>query len=220
LSLPAVRAVLFDLDGTLIDTAVDLADCGNAMRARYGFAPLPVEKLRDFIGKGLANFIAMSLRDGALDLKEATRFFEQRYFETCAAKSRPYPGAIAGLDLLRAKGIALGVVTNKATRFTEAILVRTGVRDRFGVVVSGDTVAHKKPHPEPVLHAARALGAEVGQTLFIGDSANDVDAARAAGCRVWLVPYGYSEGRDVGSLAADAIVPDIEAAAKSITIGT
>jgi phosphoglycolate phosphatase len=114
--------------------------------------------------------------------------------------------------------VALGVVTNKAGRFTEAILERTGLRQRFGVVVSGDTLAQRKPHPGPVLHAARVLGTGVAETLFIGDSRNDVAAARAAGCRVWLVPYGYSEGEDVASLAADAIVPDIEAAAKSITI--
>jgi phosphoglycolate phosphatase len=218
LSAAPVRVVLFDLDGTLIDTARDLAECGNAMRARYGLAPLSGEALRGFIGKGLANFIAMSLEGAAADPEEATRFFEERYFETCAASSRPYPGVIAGLDLLRAAGIALGVVTNKAGRFTEAILERTGVRGRFGVVVSGDTLGQKKPHPEPVLHAARVLGADMAQTLFIGDSGIDVSAARAAGCRVWLVPYGYSEGRDVGTLAADAIIPDIEAAAKSITI--
>jgi phosphoglycolate phosphatase len=213
-----VRAVLFDLDGTLIDTAGDLADCGNAMRARYGLPALQADTLRDFIGKGVANFIARSLQGASVDLGEATRFFEERYFETCAATSRPYPGALSGLDLLQANGIALGVVTNKAGRFTEAILERTGVRERFGVVVSGDTLAHKKPHPEPVLHAARALGVEVAQALFIGDSGNDVEAARAAGCRIWLVPYGYSEGADVASLSADAIVIDIEAAAKSITI--
>lgn len=213
-----VRAVLFDLDGTLVDTASDLANCGNAMRARYGLAPLAQETLRGFIGKGVANFIAQSLRGVTVDLAEATHFFEERYFETCAETSRPYPGALAGLDLLQAEGIALGVVTNKAGRFTEAILERLGVRGRFGVVVSGDTLAHKKPHPEPVLHAARVLGAQMIHTLFIGDSGNDVDAARAAGCRVWLVPHGYSEGVAVETLAADAIVPDIEAAAKSITI--
>ena len=218
MSASPVRAVLFDLDGTLIDTAIDLAVCGNAMRARLGLAPLLPETLRGFIGKGLANFIAMSLEGAAADPEEATRFFQERYFETCAANSRPYPGAIAGLDLLQAAGIALGVVTNKAGRFTEAILERTGVRDRFAVVVSGDTLANKKPHPEPILHAARMLGADIAQTLFIGDSGIDVAAARAAGCRVWLVPYGYSEGVNAGSLGADAIVPDIEAAAKSITI--
>jgi phosphoglycolate phosphatase len=218
LSAGRVRAVLFDLDGTLIDTAGDLADCGNAMRARFGLAPLSAGTLRNFIGKGVANFIARSIEGEAVDLQEATRFFEARYFEACAATSRPYPGALAGLDLLQSKGIALGVVTNKAGRFTEAILERTGVRPRFGVVVSGDTLAHKKPHPEPVRHAARVLGAAIAETLYIGDSGTDVDAARAAGCRVWLVPYGYSEGIDVTTLSADAIVPDIEAAAKSITI--
>ena len=213
-----VRAVLFDLDGTLIDTAPDLANCGNAMRARYGLAPLDVETLRSFIGKGVANFIAQSLKGSTVDLADATHFFEERYFATCAATSRPYPGALAGMDLLQSEGIALGVVTNKAGRFTEALLERLGVRGRFGVVVSGDTLEYRKPHPEPVLHAARVLGAQIPQTLFIGDSGNDVDAARAAGCTVWLVPYGYSEGVAVETLAADAIVPDIEAAAKSITI--
>jgi phosphoglycolate phosphatase len=218
LSAGRVRAVLFDLDGTLIDTAADLADCGNAMRAHFGLAPLAHAALRDFIGKGLASFIARSLQEAEVDLAQATRFFEARYYENCAASSRPYPGALAGLDLLRSRGVALGVVTNKAGRFTEAILERTGLRQRFGVVVSGDTLAQRKPHPGPVLHAARVLGTGVAETLFIGDSRNDVAAARAAGCRVWLVPYGYSEGEDVASLAADAIVPDIEAAAKSITI--
>jgi phosphoglycolate phosphatase len=123
-----------------------------------------------------------------------------------------------GLEALARAGIAMGCVTNKAGRFTEPLLERTGLRRFFGVVVSGDTVERKKPHPDPMLFAAGRLGASPAETLVVGDSLNDVQSAHAAGCAVVVVPYGYREGLALEDLGADAVVQSVEEAARSITM--
>jgi phosphoglycolate phosphatase len=125
---------------------------------------------------------------------------------------------VSGLEALERAGIAMGCVTNKAGRFTEPLLELTGLRRFFGVVVSGDTVERKKPHPDPMLYAAGKLGASPAETLVVGDSLNDVQSARAAGCAVVVVPYGYREGLSLEDLGADAVVASVEEAARSITM--
>jgi phosphoglycolate phosphatase len=112
----------------------------------------------------------------------------------------------------------MGCVTNKAARFTEPLLERTGLMRFLRVVVSGDTVANKKPHPEPMLHAAAKLGVAPDEALMVGDSLNDVASARAAGCPVVVVPYGYREGLAIEALGADAVVASVEEVARSITM--
>jgi phosphoglycolate phosphatase len=220
LSLPGIRAALFDLDGTLLDTAPDLAAAGNRMLAELGRPALTEDGIRDFIGKGIVNLVRRCIDatggGGASDYERALVVFERHYEAGIADATRAYPGVVEGLEVLRRNGILLGCVTNKAGRFTELLLERTGLRGFFGVVVSGDTVARKKPHPDPLLHAASQLGAEPGQTLMVGDSLNDVQSARAAGCPVVVVPYGYREGMTLESLGADAVVPTIEAAAHAV----
>jgi phosphoglycolate phosphatase len=122
------------------------------------------------------------------------------------------------METLARAGIAMGCVTNKAARFTVPLLERTGLMRFMGVVVSGVTVANKKPHPEPMLHAVAKLGVQPREALMVGDSRNDVDSARAAGCPVVVVPYGYREGLPVEALGADALVATVEEAARSITM--
>lgn len=220
LSLPGIRAALFDLDGTLLDTAPDLAAAGNRMLGDIGRAALAEARIRDFIGKGIVNLVRQCLEatgGGAeAEFERALAVFERHYLAGIADATQPYPGVVDGLEALQAHGIALGCVTNKAGRFTELVLERTGLRDYFGVVVSGDTVARKKPHPDPLLHAAEKLGAEPRETLMVGDSLNDVKSARAAGCPVVVVPYGYREGLAIEALGADAVVPTIAAAAQAV----
>jgi phosphoglycolate phosphatase len=216
------RAALFDLDGTLLDTAPDLASAANRMLADLGRAPLEESRIRDYVGKGVVNLVnrCFEATGGGSDgeRQDAQGAFERHYIAGIANRSRPYPGVVSGLEALQQAGIAMGCVTNKAGRFTEPLLELTGLRRYFGVVVSGDTVERKKPHPDPMLYAAGKLGATPGETLVIGDSLNDVQSARAAGCPVVVVPYGYREGLALEDLGADAVVASVEEVARSITM--
>jgi phosphoglycolate phosphatase len=216
------RAALFDLDGTLVDTAPDLAAAANRMLADLGRASLPDDQIRDYVGKGVVNLVNKCFEasggGGEEDRARAHAVFERHYSAGIADRSRPYPGVVDGLEALERAGIAMGCVTNKAGRFTEPLLELTGLRRFFGVVVSGDTVERKKPHPDPMLYAAGKLGASPAETLVVGDSLNDVQSARAAGCAVVVVPYGYREGLSLEDLGADAVVASVEEAARSITM--
>jgi phosphoglycolate phosphatase len=220
-----IRAVLLDLDGTLLHTAPDLAAAANRMLGELGLAPRPPEELAAFIGRGLPALVHCTL-SGALDgVAEPTLFerampiFERCYGEESGRRAVPYPGVVEGLEHMRALRLPLGCVTNKAGRFTDDLLGRTDLARFFGCVVSGDTVARKKPDPLPIRHACERLGAHAGVTLVIGDSQNDVQAARAAGCPVWCVPYGYNEGRPVSELDCDAVVESLVDAARRIAAG-
>ena len=218
------RAALFDLDGTLVDTAPDLAAAANRMLADLGRASLPDDQIRDYVGKGVVNLVNRCFEasggGGEEDRARAHAVFERHYSAGIADRSRPYPGVVDGLEALERAGIAMGCVTNKAGRFTEPLLELTGLRRFFGVVVSGDTVERKKPHPDPMLYAAGKLGASPAETLVVGDSLNDVQSARAAGCAVVVVPYGYREGLSLEDLGADAVVASVEEAARSITMAS
>lgn len=218
-----LRAALFDLDGTLLDTAPDLAAAANRMLAELGRAALEEAQVRDYVGKGVANLVNRCFEATGGGSEEergrAHAVFERHYIAGIADRTRPYPGVLDGLAALERAGIAMGCVTNKAGRFTEPLLERTGLRRYFGVVVSGDTVERKKPHAEPMLYAAGRLGTEPAETLVVGDSLNDVQSARAAGCPVVVVPYGYREGLALEDLGADAVVASVEEAARSITMG-
>lgn len=227
MTLPArasLRAVLLDLDGTLLDTAPDIAEAANRLLVVLGRETLPEARIRDFIGQGIANLVRRVLEETQgppvpAAMAEALALFESTYQACCAEKSRPYPGVLEGLRAFRAEGLKLGCVTNKAGRFTEPLLAATGLAPYFEVVVSGDDVARKKPAPDALLLAASRLGVAPGEAWMIGDSANDVASARAAGCPVAVVPYGYREGMAVEALGADAVVANLEEAARSITMG-
>lgn len=220
--MSAARAVLFDLDGTLLDSAPDLAAAANAMLAELGLPARDPAVIATYIGKGIARLVERTLTgslDAAADpalLARALPIYERYYAAESGRRCVPFPGVIEGLCALRAAGLRLACITNKAERFTVALLERTGLDEFFGVVVCGDSVAKKKPDPEPVLAACGRLGVRPGDALMIGDSANDVQAARGAGCPVWCVPYGYNEGRPVESLDCDAIVPDLADAARRL----
>lgn len=214
------QAVLLDLDGTLLDTIPDLAEAVNAMLADLNVKPLPVEQIASYVGKGARVLIQRVLRH-ALPAEnadphvqeQAMQSWRRRYHQVNGDGARLYPGTREGLDMFRRAGAKLGVVTNKPGEFTLPLLRKTGLASYFDVVVSGDTCSEKKPHPMPVLHACSQLAVPPGNTLFIGDSVNDAQAARAAGMDVLAVPYGYNEGKDVRELDVDAIVTSIERAA-------
>lgn len=221
--MPATRAVLFDLDGTLLDSAPDLAAAANAMLAELGLPARAPATIATYIGKGIPRLVERTLTgslDAAADpalLARALPVYERHYAAESGRRSIPFPGAVEGLRALQAAGLPLACITNKAERFTVDLLRRTALAGFFGVVVCGDTVARKKPDPEPVLTACARLGVPPGEALMIGDSANDVQSARAAGCPVWCVPYGYNEGRPVESLDCDRLVASLAEAAALIT---
>ena len=216
------RAILFDLDGTLLDSAPDLAAAANAMLAELDLPARDPAVIATYIGKGIPRLVERTLTgslDAAADpvlLARALPMYERYYAEESGRRSVPFPGVIEGLRALRAARLPLACITNKAERFTLDLLQRTGLDGFFAVVVCGDTVVRKKPDPEPVLTACARLAVRPADAVMIGDSANDVQAARAAGCPVWCVPYGYNEGRPVETLDCDAIVPDLAEAARQL----
>ncbi len=211
----AVRAVLLDLDGTLLDTAPDLAAAAADMLAELGLEPVQAATVRRFIGKGIPNLVRRTLESSlgcAVDERRIGAGLESFFFHYEKRNGRlssPYAGVREGLTALHAAGLAMGCVTNKTTRFTLPLLNMTGLAGFFSAVVSGDTVPRKKPAPDPLLEACRRLGVGPAESIMVGDSANDSLAARAAGCPILLVPYGYSEGVDVQSLDCDGIVPSL-----------
>ena len=215
-----VSAVTIDLDGTLLDTIPDLAAAANMMLEELGRPPLPLETIRTFVGKGIQNLVERTLAgdiDGGADAESVARampIYEKHYMAVNGRHTTIYPGVKEGLDKLKALGLPLAVVTNKSGRFTLPLLDEVGLAPYFETVVSGDTLARKKPHPDPLLHACKALDIAPREMLMIGDSLNDTQAARAAGCPVFCVTYGYNEGHDVHDLDTDAIVDTlVEAAA-------
>jgi len=211
----AVRAVLLDLDGTLLDTAPDLAAAASDMLAELGLKQIPAQKMRDFIGKGaahlVAQFLSLSLGRTADERRVGAGLegFFHHYAIRNGQSARTFPGVREGLTAMRAAGLRLACVTNKPARFTGPLLAATSLADFFDCVVCGDDVPRKKPAPDALLAAFTALGVSPGEAIMVGDSANDALAARAAGCRVVLVPYGYSEGLDVQSIDCDGIVDSV-----------
>jgi phosphoglycolate phosphatase len=219
-----VKAVLLDLDGTLLDTVLDLHAAANGMLGDLGRAEVAVEDIRAYVGRGIPNLVKRVLA-GSLEAADdpapppdnALASFKKHYTEVNGRAARPFPGVMAGLAALKAMGMPLGVITNKAGAFTNVLLERTGMTPFMSVVVAGDQLPRPKPDPMPVVWACGRLGVSPADTLLIGDSVHDFKAGRAAACRVFLVPYGYNEGQDVRGLDCDAIVETIADAASRIT---
>ena len=219
----AVSAVLFDLDGTLVDTLPDLHLAGNAMLGDLGRSPVPLEAIRSYVGRGIGNLVKRLLagslaaaEDDSPPPVDALASFRRHYARENGRNATVYPGVIDGLRVLKAKGVPLGLITNKAAAFVAPLLESIGLAGYFDVVVSGDTLPRQKPDPMPLVWACGRLGVSPANTRFIGDSINDFLAGRAADCRVFLLPYGYNEDRDVHDLACDAIVETVAVAAARI----
>lgn len=214
---------MIDLDGTLLDTIPDLAAAANGMLSELGMPALPEARIRDFVGKGIHNLIERTLTndmDGKPDpalFARALPLYDKSYHAINGKHTTIYPGVKEGLDLLRAQGYPLACVTNKVERFTLPLLDYVSMADYFRCVVAGDTLPQRKPDPAPLLHACRQLQVAPEEMLMIGDSMNDAQAARAAGCLVFCVTYGYNEGHDVRTLDVDAIVSSLVEATQLIS---
>jgi len=212
-----VQAIIVDLDGTLLHTSPELAEAANRMLRDIDYAPVSQELLASYIGNGLSWLVKRALT-GEMHATPDAALYEHalplfmKHYDQLLLNSTVYDGVIEGLDAMRAAGFRMGCVTNKATRFTGPLLQGPGLAQYFEIVISGDTLAEKKPHPLPLLHAAKFFGVPVEQMLLIGDSLNDTLAARAAGCPVFCVPYGYNRGEPVDVLDQDAVIANISAA--------
>jgi phosphoglycolate phosphatase len=216
------RAVLIDLDGTLLDTALDLAEAVNRMLTDLGRPTLDAAQVAAAVGKGaevLVHRVLTGLPDGRADpalFQPALSAFLRHYHDTNGLHARIYPGVREGLQAMREAGLALACVTNKPQAYAEPLLARLDLAQWFAFVQGGDALPYKKPDPRPLLHAAARLGAAPALTVAIGDSLNDAQAARAAGMTVLVVPYGYNEGAGVHGLDVDAIVDSLWHAAERI----
>ncbi|MDX1454075.1 MAG: HAD-IA family hydrolase [Gammaproteobacteria bacterium] len=201
-----LRAVLFDLDGTLADTALDMGQAINRLRIEHELEPLPQEKIRPWVSMGSRGLlkIAFSVETEHADYEDLKRRFLDLYVANLATHTTLFPGMDAAIRYLAANGITWGIVTNKPGWLTDPLLDQMALDIKPACVVSGDTVEHAKPHPAPVLHALDAIQAPATNTLFIGDADRDIAAGRAAGCTTMAATYGYiTDDDDVAGWQAD-----------------
>jgi phosphoglycolate phosphatase len=206
---PRVAAVLFDLDGTLVDSAPDLAGAANGLRLARGLSELPLSDLRPMVGAGARGMVgaAFGLKPGddGFDLlrDEFLLAYEQRLLQATGL----FPAMVEVLQALEAAGLPWGVVTNKAERFTLPLVKGLSLHTRAAAVVCGDTTPHAKPHPAPLLEAARRMGVAPAHCVYVGDDLRDMQAGRAAGMPALAAAWGYlGQGEPVHAWGADAVL--------------
>jgi phosphoglycolate phosphatase len=211
--LSAFDAALIDLDGTLVDTLGDFEVAIGRMLADLALPPVDRGFIERTIGKGGEHLIRSTLAQAGAEadlFAQAWTRYQAHYRAVNGEFSNVYAGVVEGLEQLRSAGLALACVTNKPAAFAQTLLERKALRPAFAWVFGGDSFERKKPDPLPLLEACKALGSAPARTLMIGDSSNDAAAARAAGCPVVLVRYGYNHGEPVVGLGADAVVDRLD----------
>ena len=211
----AVKMVMLDLDGTLIHTAPDLAASANRMLKDLGRAEADLTLIATWIGNGVPRLVKRALTgemmaepDTAL-FERALALFQKHYAAGVSEFSRPFPGVVDGLKQLEALGYTLACITNKAEAFTLPLLKNLDLYKYFKLILSGDSLPKQKPDPLPLLHACKHFGITPDHGVLVGDSANDVQAARAAGMPVICVPYGYNHGHDIRESHPDQVVESL-----------
>lgn len=207
----SVKAVLFDLDGTLIDSAPDLAAAANHLRIQRQMAPLPLAALRPMVGAGARGMVgaAFGLKPGDDGYDALRTEFLDRYAEHSLMHTQVFERMAPALDALDAQGLRWGIVTNKAERFTHPIVAGLGLAARAAVVICGDTTPHSKPHPAPLLEAARRLQLAPDHCVYVGDDLRDIEAGRAAGMLTLAAGWGYlGQGEPLHAWGADHILQD------------
>lgn len=203
-----IKAVLFDLDGTLADTAPDLAYALNALRASRGMPPLPLEATRPVTSNGARGLleVGFDIVPGHPDYDALRDEFLALYAADLCRATTLWPGMAELLTQLETRGLPWGVVTNKQERFTLPLLDLLNLSDRSACVISGDTTPRSKPHPEPLLEASRVIGVEPQACIYIGDDRRDIEAGRAAGMKVAVAGWGYLYGNDSDTWGGDWIL--------------
>lgn len=207
--------VMFDLDGTLFDTAAEITESANRTLGDYGLTQVNQEQVRDWIGRGTGWMMAQAWTSVAGEPDAAQwpavmKKFHGHYVDCAGTTSRPYPDVMEALAELKWLGVKRAIVTNKETRFTQRILEKHVVMDQFDLVISGDTYAVKKPDPTVIYNCMQAFDMAASECLFVGDSQIDVATAKAAGVMCWVVPYGYNMGQPIALANPDRIVPTIK----------
>ncbi|MEI7785386.1 MAG: phosphoglycolate phosphatase [Betaproteobacteria bacterium] len=215
------QAVLFDLDGTLIETAPEITDAVNDTLTLLGLAPVEQTLVDAWIGHGTGELLVKALAHRQNTSPEAVRLnpelatirstFNGHYQSRCGTSSQLYPGVRETLHALREKGCRLAVVTNKEGHYTEIVLQAHGLLPLFDQVISGDSLPTKKPDPAGVLHCLQKFGVRPEQALFVGDSSIDAATARNAGLPVWLLPYGYNMGQPIEDCQPDRVISGLPA---------
>ena len=206
-------AIVWDLDGTLVDSAPDLASALNTVLDKRGFFTLSLNEVRKMIGNGVPKLVergfnAVGIRPDAAQLDELVALFVTEYRECATNKTRPYPGVVDALQAIHSMSIPMGVCTNKPEAFSRQILKGLGLSGFFSSVIGGDSTSARKPDPEPVLACLRGLVSEPELSLMIGDSIHDVHAAHAAGVSVGVVPWGY-RSTSVDKMGADFVLHEL-----------
>jgi phosphoglycolate phosphatase len=207
-----LTAAILDLDGTLVDTLGDFTAALAAMHGELGLPTVTTADVEPWVGKGSEHLIRSSLRSvGAGDDRydAAWQSYQRHYGDLNGRAARVYPGVLEGLERLRSAGLRLACVTNKPVGFAKVLLAAKGLAPWFEVVFGGDSFERKKPDPLPLLRACEALGSAAAATLVVGDSSNDAAAARAAGCPLVLVSYGYNHGQPIRTVPADGYVESL-----------
>ena len=193
-----IRTVLFDLDGTLLDTAPDLAEALNAVLLEQGQEPLPYEQIRGVVSHGGMALIRLGfgITPTDPDFEPLRLRLLDIYHSNIANKTRPFPGMAELLDALEERGLNWGVVTNKPAWLTDPLMQQLSLYERAACVVSGDTLAERKPHPAPMLHACEQAGCEPAHCIYIGDAQRDIEAGRNARMHTLVALFGYFMAND------------------------
>ena len=218
-----IRAAIIDLDGTMVDTVPDFHVAINRMRAELDLAPIGQDQVAIMIGKGSENLIRGVLAHDFDQAGVAQRFdaamaaYQRHYLDINGQHSELYPDVIAGLEAMKAQGLRLACVTNKPIAFATPLLAMKGLSGFFELVYGGDSLARKKPDPLPLQQVCADFDLAPSQVVALGDSSNDAQAARAAGCYLLTLPYGYNHGRPIHEVNSDGIVSTLLDAATLIS---
>jgi len=219
----AIRAAIIDLDGTMLHTVPDFELALNGMRAEFGLAPIDQATIEPMVGKGseklIRDVLALDYDSARIDavFDQAMDAYQRHYLAINGERSTLFPDVIEGLRALKELGLRLACVTNKPIAFTLPLLERKGLSPWFELVYGGDSLPKKKPDPLPLQQVCRDFDLAPASVVAIGDSSNDAEAARAAGCFVLTVPYGYNHGMPVQSINSDGIVDSLLDAAKLVS---
>lgn len=205
MNLDRKKLLIFDFDGTLIDSVPDLADAANSMLSQLGKPTYPLETVQEWIGNGARVLVERALSGSveidpnlaSVDVEAAERLFFEAYATHDTSKTTAYPDVDAGLKQLSNAGFTLALVTNKPIRFVPDILASLGWTPYFSMVLGGDSLAVKKPDPAPLLHVCKTLEFDISQAIMIGDSINDIQAGKRANIDTIGLSYGYNYGRDI-----------------------
>lgn len=214
----AFDLVMFDLDGTLVETAPEIMDAVNDTLRHFSMTGVTQQQVSDWIGYGTRELLIQALADKSASRVDAVRtnefltkilpIYDNFYRQRCGTRSRLYPNVRDTLQILRTQGVKLAVVTNKESRYTQVVLDAHQLTPLFDAVVSGDSLATKKPDPAGVFQCLAQFGVPVSRALFVGDSSIDVATARSAGVTVWVLPYGYNMGQAIADSAPDRVIED------------